>query len=272
MSTTPRPPAEDGIPDPAAWRAVVAGWPIARRQEWADLAERHQAAGKGWREAEWAAFREVAGERWRESLAWPDAGAEPSSEPPAVPRDPELARRITWPAPTAQEWLTGIEEGRRHNDSVRGRPGNPEPARAPEAGQPGPRRASPPPQVHTATDQDRIATPPRSRETSGTRGSPGRPARRDRAAMGPARATPDPLPPPGDWDAASILTALKASPHGMARSRIRRVVFHDHRPAEAVARALGTLLRHGLARSEAVPTPGRTAERWFAVSPGPTPA
>jgi hypothetical protein len=81
--------------------------------------------------------------------------------------------------------------------------------------------------------------------------------------LDPSSSTPATL-----TDAASILTALKASPNGMTRSRIRRVIFHDRAPAGRVAMALGTLRWRGLARSEAVPTPGRTAERWFAVSPG----
>src|SRR3954470_6260602 len=51
--TYPIGPAEPAkpapIPDRSVWRSVVAGWPIARRQEWADLAERHQVDGKGWK-------------------------------------------------------------------------------------------------------------------------------------------------------------------------------------------------------------------------------
>jgi hypothetical protein len=49
----------EGIPDRRIWRSVVAIWPIERRQEWADLAEGNQKAGKGWKEAEWAAYRKV---------------------------------------------------------------------------------------------------------------------------------------------------------------------------------------------------------------------
>src|SRR4051794_12422520 len=49
ITTCPEGDPEE-IPDRSVWRSVVAGWPIAPRQEWADLAERHQVNGRGWRE------------------------------------------------------------------------------------------------------------------------------------------------------------------------------------------------------------------------------
>jgi len=44
---------------------VVGSWPIARRQEWADLAAVHEAAGMSWREAERLAFDAIAEEATR---------------------------------------------------------------------------------------------------------------------------------------------------------------------------------------------------------------
>lgn len=56
----------DAIPDETPWRASIAYLErIGRddmRQRWADAAERHQVAEKGWREAEWLAFLEIAQE------------------------------------------------------------------------------------------------------------------------------------------------------------------------------------------------------------------
>jgi hypothetical protein len=46
-------------PDRSVWRSVVATWPIPERQEWADRAELHQAAGDPWNVAEWKAFQEM---------------------------------------------------------------------------------------------------------------------------------------------------------------------------------------------------------------------
>src|SRR3954453_11601029 len=50
----PTKPTEPPPPD-NAWRFFVADWPVPHRQRWADIAERHQVEGRGWREAEWAA-------------------------------------------------------------------------------------------------------------------------------------------------------------------------------------------------------------------------
>ncbi len=59
-------PGEWSEPRPTPpWRAVVSSWPIARRQEWADLAAVHEAAGMSWREAEGLAFAAIAEEATR---------------------------------------------------------------------------------------------------------------------------------------------------------------------------------------------------------------
>jgi hypothetical protein len=70
----------------------------------------------------------------------------------------------------------------------------------------------------------------------------------------------------GDRDADRIRAALLAAPDGMTRHEIRRALFDGHKPAKAIAAALGLLLRLQQARRESVETPGRPAERWFAVS------
>jgi hypothetical protein len=44
---------------PLPWRSVVSRWPIARRQEWGDRANRLQDAGLEWKEAERLAFDEL---------------------------------------------------------------------------------------------------------------------------------------------------------------------------------------------------------------------
>jgi hypothetical protein len=67
----------DGTPRAGAWRDVVACWSIERRRRWADAAERHQAGGEGWREAEWSAFREVAPPTLVERVEAGEAGREP---------------------------------------------------------------------------------------------------------------------------------------------------------------------------------------------------
>jgi hypothetical protein len=71
----------------------------------------------------------------------------------------------------------------------------------------------------------------------------------------------------GDSDSDAILAALRSKPDGMTRSEIRRAVFHDHKTAQEVARALGVLLRHALVvRHEITDTGGRPAERWRATN------
>jgi hypothetical protein len=41
------------------WRAIVARWPLDRRQRWGDRANELQDAGFGWKEAESVAFEEI---------------------------------------------------------------------------------------------------------------------------------------------------------------------------------------------------------------------
>ncbi len=41
------------------WRAIVARWPLDRRQRWGDRANELQDAGFDWREAERVAFEEI---------------------------------------------------------------------------------------------------------------------------------------------------------------------------------------------------------------------
>jgi hypothetical protein len=74
----------------------------------------------------------------------------------------------------------------------------------------------------------------------------------------------------GDRVADSILAVLRAKPEGMTRSEIGRVIFHNHRSSEDVARALELLERHGLVRKQITPTAGRDAERWYATDSGRT--
>jgi hypothetical protein len=57
----------------------------------------------------------------------------------------------------------------------------------------------------------------------------------------------------GDRDADAILAALRARTGGMTRTEISVGVFNKNRPAGDIARSLGLLLRHGLARCEPVP-------------------
>jgi hypothetical protein len=68
----------------------------------------------------------------------------------------------------------------------------------------------------------------------------------------------------GDRDADATLDALNARPDGLTRTEISRLVFQGNRTGDQIARALGVLLRYGLARCETVPTDGRDAERWTA--------
>jgi len=71
----------------------------------------------------------------------------------------------------------------------------------------------------------------------------------------------------GDRVADEILAALKAAPDGMTRTAIREH-FQRHRSSQQIGGALAVLKSHHLARSEAVATGGRDAERWFAVTEG----
>ncbi|HEX8911604.1 MAG TPA: bifunctional DNA primase/polymerase [Humisphaera sp.] len=68
----------------------------------------------------------------------------------------------------------------------------------------------------------------------------------------------------GDHVADEILAALRRSPEGLTRTDIGRL-FSGHRDAGQVGRALGVLVREGLARCRPISTGGRPAEQWFAV-------
>jgi hypothetical protein len=67
----------------------------------------------------------------------------------------------------------------------------------------------------------------------------------------------------GDRDADAIYAELKLRPGGLTRTEINVDVFHRHRTAEQIARALGVLVQFGLARPEMTRTGGRPEERWF---------
>jgi len=69
----------------------------------------------------------------------------------------------------------------------------------------------------------------------------------------------------GDKDADAILGALRSTSNGMTRTEINRTVFRGNKAASVIASKLGILRQHGLARSEATATAGRTSERWFSV-------
>jgi len=66
----------------------------------------------------------------------------------------------------------------------------------------------------------------------------------------------------GNPDADRILAALRGRPEGMTRTDLRDL-FDRHKSADTISRALAVLQRAGLARSEAVQTGGKPAERWF---------
>jgi hypothetical protein len=70
----------------------------------------------------------------------------------------------------------------------------------------------------------------------------------------------------GDRNADAILAALRAKPEGMTRTEIRDGIFQRNTSAEDIVHALALLLRYGLVRREAVETPGRPAERWYAYA------
>ena len=95
--------ASEPIPDPTVWRSMVATWAIPKRQAWADRAESHQAAGKGWKEAEWLAFEATAGEEGYPPCTIPWEGPDPVPFPawedlitPAQMLAAQDANRMTW--------------------------------------------------------------------------------------------------------------------------------------------------------------------------------
>jgi len=69
----------------------------------------------------------------------------------------------------------------------------------------------------------------------------------------------------GDPVADEILRALRRTPEGLARTAIRDL-FSRNKSGSDIARALGVLLQHGLARPVSVPTGGRPAETWRATT------
>lgn len=69
----------------------------------------------------------------------------------------------------------------------------------------------------------------------------------------------------GDPVADQILVALRSRfPEGLTRTEIS-ALFGRNRSAERIGAALLLLLKHGLARFQPESTPGRSAERWFAL-------
>lgn len=71
----------------------------------------------------------------------------------------------------------------------------------------------------------------------------------------------------GDPVSDEIRRALRNAPEGLTRTQLRDL-FGRNRSSDEIARALGFLLGHGLARSERRDdTGGRPAELWFAASP-----
>jgi hypothetical protein len=70
----------------------------------------------------------------------------------------------------------------------------------------------------------------------------------------------------GDPLADDVRRLLQASPDGLTRTDLYHALGR-HQSSERIGRALGLLLSHRLIRMERQETSGRTAERWFAVSP-----
>jgi hypothetical protein len=68
----------------------------------------------------------------------------------------------------------------------------------------------------------------------------------------------------GDPVADELLLLLRGAPQGLTRTDIRDL-FGRNQSADRLARALGLLLKHKLARREQQKTDGRPAERWFAT-------
>jgi hypothetical protein len=70
----------------------------------------------------------------------------------------------------------------------------------------------------------------------------------------------------GDPVADELLRQLRGCPDGLTRTQIRDF-YGRHQSGERLARALGLLLKHRLARRELRETGGRPAEYWFATGP-----
>jgi hypothetical protein len=62
-----------------------------------------------------------------------------------------------------------------------------------------------------------------------------------------------------------ILQALHAKEKGLTRADMIQELFRRNLNAERIKAALKMLSQHGLAYSQLEKTPGRPAERWFAV-------
>lgn len=71
----------------------------------------------------------------------------------------------------------------------------------------------------------------------------------------------------GDPLADDLLALIRRSGDGITRSELREFIG-SKTPADRIGRALGLLLRAGLARSETRETGGRPAELWFAAARG----
>jgi hypothetical protein len=67
----------------------------------------------------------------------------------------------------------------------------------------------------------------------------------------------------GDAVADEILQLLRAAPNGLTRTEIRD--FFGRHGSDRTARALGLLLKHGMARCDQQKTKGRPVERWYLV-------
>jgi hypothetical protein len=71
----------------------------------------------------------------------------------------------------------------------------------------------------------------------------------------------------GDPVADDLLRLLRSCPEGQTRNELREY-FGRHKSSERIGRALGLLMQHRLAWCCREETPGRPAERWFAVTKG----
>jgi hypothetical protein len=70
----------------------------------------------------------------------------------------------------------------------------------------------------------------------------------------------------GDPVADELLLLLRGAPQGLTRTEIRDF-FGRHQSADRLARALGLLLKHKLARRDQQESGGRPVERWYATRP-----
>jgi hypothetical protein len=68
----------------------------------------------------------------------------------------------------------------------------------------------------------------------------------------------------GDPVADDLLRLLRSCPDGLTRTDLSHY-FGRHQSSDRIARALGLLLQHKLARRQEQQTGGRPTERWFAA-------